>query len=198
MFTITKENTMTLFRPRARLLRASLLSLLVAAPLAFAGHLNALLNADLDGRQEVAANATNNGMVGDPDGRGEFYVFSIDNTATTPITVDATVLCYNLQVKRIGELDLAPQMGTRMAHIHKGKLGTNGPVVANLAWPQGGQAADCLNAITQQARFNNVGINQAQAVIADILTNPEQYYVNVHNAEFPAGAIRGQLRVAQF
>jgi hypothetical protein len=186
------------FQSISPLARKGLLSLALVAPLAIAGHLNKLVTADLDGRQEIKTGATDSAIVGDPDGRGEFYAFSIDNTATNPITVDPNVLCYNLQVKRIGELDLAPAAGTRMAHIHKGKAGANGPVVANLAWPQGGQAADCLNSVTQQARFNNVGIEAANAVIADILANPEEYYVNVHNAEYPAGAIRGQVRVAAF
>ena len=168
--------------------RAALLGLAVIAPLAIAGHLNTLLNADLDGRQQVNTSG-NNAIVGDPDGRGEFYVFAIDSVGGTD---NSRVLCYNLQVKRIGELQLAPGSG-RQAHIHKGKAGENGPVVANIAWPQGGQAADCLDARLRPGQFP-VG----DAVVADILINPQDYYVNVHNAEYPAGAIRGQLRVAEF
>ena len=44
-------------------------ALAVAAPLAMAGHLNAVLRADLDGREEVNSSG-NNAIVGDPDGRG--------------------------------------------------------------------------------------------------------------------------------
>ena len=29
--------------------------------------------------------------------------------------------------------------------------------------------------------------------ILDIIKNPANYYVNVHNADFPDGAVRGQL-----
>ena len=168
--------------------RTGLLSLAVAAPLAFAGHLNALLNADLDGRQEVNASG-NSAVVGDPDGRGEVYMFGIDANKDT--------LCYNLQVKRIAELELAPGNG-RAAHIHAGKRGANGPVVANLAWPQGGQSADCLDGVNQPARFvmANTSFATPAALIADILANPENYYVNVHNTEYLGGAIRGQLGTA--
>ncbi len=31
------------------------------------------------------------------------------------------------------------------------------------------------------------------AVLAQIEANPSGYYVNLHNARFPGGAIRGQL-----
>lgn len=168
--------------------KTSLFVLAIAAPLAMAGHLNRLLDADLDGRQEVNTSG-NNAMVGDPDGRGEFYVFAIDSAGGVD---NSKVLCYSLQVKRIAELDMAPGNG-RAAHIHKGKAGENGPVVANLAWPQDGQSADCLDARLRPAQFP-----QGDAVVADILANPGDYYVNVHNTEHPGGAVRGQLRVADF
>ena len=29
--------------------------------------------------------------------------------------------------------------------------------------------------------------------VAQILANPAAYYVNVHNADYPGGAVRGQL-----
>jgi len=108
--------------------------LLLAPSPATAGHTNTLLTADLTGRAEVAADGSK-GVIGDPNGRGDFYVFGIDG--------DPTTLCYILEVSRIAETELAPG-AARMAHIHRGAVGTNGPVEVNLAWPQDGQAADCL------------------------------------------------------
>jgi len=32
------------------------------------------------------------------------------------------------------------------------------------------------------------------AIAAAIVRSPSAYYVNVHNAKYPAGALRGQLR----
>jgi hypothetical protein len=32
------------------------------------------------------------------------------------------------------------------------------------------------------------------AIVAGIKRNPAAYYVNVHNAKYPGGALRGQLR----
>jgi hypothetical protein len=153
-----------------------------------AGHLNIVLEAALDGRQEVASDRSDRRIVGDPRGRGEAYVFGIDANTTT--------LCYVLRVQRIGELALAPGNG-RQAHIHRGKAGENGPVVVSLAWPQDGRAADCIaedrilpNGSPAFARDAN---GTPLATAFEILMNPEEFYVNVHNAEYPAGAIRGQL-----
>lgn len=150
-------------------------------PWAAAGHLNSVLSAELDGRDEVATGAADNRLVGDPNGSGEVYVFGID-PQTSPTR---TTLCYVLVVD--GIQDGAPGPGSPfMAHIHEGAEGTNGPVVANLAFPQGGQSADCLDQ-DEAGKFVNGGS------VEDILANPGDYYVNVHTAEFPAGAVRGQL-----
>jgi hypothetical protein len=36
-------------------------------------------------------------------------------------------------------------------------------------------------------------VTGAADVVSDLLANPSSYYVNVHNADFPAGVLRGQL-----
>ena len=137
---------------------------------AAAGHENKVLEATLDGRSEVAAEPTDSRIVGDRNGTGEAYVFGIDN--------DVTTLCYVLTVDRIAT--------ATMAHIHEGAPGTNGPVVANLGAPADGNAADCLT-------DGEAGKFAEGTTAAEILANPGDYYVNVHNAAFTGGAIRGQL-----
>ncbi|MGH2898714.1 MAG: CHRD domain-containing protein, partial [Solirubrobacteraceae bacterium] len=146
---------------------------------AFAGHTNKILQADLDGRQEVKTGATNKAIVGDPSGRGEAYVFGIDG--------DPKTFCYVLTVDKIALAE--PGMS---AHIHKGAAGANGPVVANLARPFDGDAADCLT--EGEILPNGASAFPTGEKVADILANPSAYYVNVHNPDCPGGAIRGQLR----
>lgn len=137
---------------------------------AAAGHTNQVLQADLGGRSEVASDTSNNRIVGDPNGRGEAYVFGIDG--------DPNTLCYVLTVDKIDP--------ATAAHIHKGAEGTNGPVVVNLAAPGNGNAADCL---TEGEEGKFVG----DQTVAEILSDPGSFYVNVHNDAYPGGAIRGQL-----
>jgi hypothetical protein len=52
-------------------------------------------------------------------------------------------------------------------------------VVVPLAPPTGGSSSGCAEVSRELALA--------------ILKSPSDYYVNVHNAEFPAGALRGQL-----
>ncbi|HSH23698.1 MAG TPA: CHRD domain-containing protein [Acidimicrobiales bacterium] len=143
---------------------------------AFAGHENAVLTTELNGPNEVPATGETRGNVGDPDGRGEAYVFGIDG--------DEKTLCYVLTVDDIAT--------ATAAHIHEGPPGKNGPVVVNLAAPADGNAADCLTE-GEQDKFVAGENGELLTTVAEILDRPEDYYVNVHNAEYPGGAIRGQL-----
>jgi hypothetical protein len=65
------------------------------------------------------------------------------------------------------------------AHIHVAPAGVAGPVVVPLTPPTSGSSSGCVSV--------------DPGLIKAIRQNPSAYYVNVHNADFPAGAVRGQL-----
>lgn len=92
-------------------------------------------------------------------------------TAMVRINPGQTQICYTLKVKA---LDPAT-----MAHIHKGAAGVAGPVVVPLKAPAMGSSAACATVTRELAKA--------------IMATPGDYYVNVHTAAFPAGAVRGQL-----
>ena len=96
-----------------------------------------------------------------------------DGTGSATVTIDPakSEVCYTLKVSGIEP--------ATMAHIHKGAAGVSGPVAVPLDAPTSGTAQGCKPA--------------AAEVIAAIEASPADYYVNVHNATFPKGAIRGQL-----
>lgn len=97
-----------------------------------------------------------------------------DGAGHATFKLDATKgeVCYELMVEKIG--------AATAAHVHKGAAGASGPPVVPMTKPDAsGKASGCATADT--------------AVVKDILANPANYYVNVHTAEFPGGAIRGQL-----
>jgi hypothetical protein len=96
-----------------------------------------------------------------------------DGTGTAKITLNPgpSKVCFELTVDKI-----ATPNG---AHIHSGAAGEAGPVVVTLTAPTNGSSKDCVTLEREK--------------IMDIVKNPGSYYVNVHNAEFPKGAVRGQL-----
>ena len=60
------------------------------------------------------------------------------------------------------------------AHIHQAAAGVAGPIVVNF-----------------DGRLSGVGLVDTD--IASILANAQGFYVNIHNTDFPGGAIRGQF-----
>ena len=97
----------------------------------------------------------------------------VNATGTAKVTADATTnqVCVDLTTQRLP----APTM----AHSHRGGAGVAGPVVLTLDTPSGGGSSKCYG----------VDKELAAAIIAD----PAGYYVNVHDAAHPKGAIRGQV-----
>jgi hypothetical protein len=77
------------------------------------------------------------------------------------------------------ELTVSGIAAPTAAHIHEAPAGSPGPVVVPLTAPTDGSSS------------GTVSIDREVAL--ELIQHPEEYYVNVHNAEYPAGAIRGQL-----
>ena len=100
---------------------------------------------------------------GDTNGRGSFSAI-----------LDGRTLCYGIQVKNIANpVD---------AHIHTGGAEDRGAVFVPLKHPSKGDPGTT----TGCARVSKA---KASALSA----NPGDFYVNVHTAGLPSGAVRGQL-----
>jgi len=128
----------------------------------------------------AAATAFSPALAADPvtmktalSGAAEVPAGDPDGTGAASVTIDAAKgqVCYTLSASGI---DTAT-----MAHIHKGAVGVAGPVAVALEPPVTGSSSGCKAAPPE--------------VIAAILATPSDYYVNVHTAAFPKGALRGQL-----
>lgn len=109
-------------------------------------------------------------------GAGAPYQGDIDGIGSAVISIyeDQGLVCYEFAVLNITT--------PTAAHIHDGDAYGNGPVVVDFTQIGGGV-------------LNQGCAEDTETVIGDILTTPDDFYVNVHNADFPGGAIRGQLWV---
>ena len=99
----------------------------------------------------------------------------LDGEGTAHITLNQGQgeVCFEIHVSDI----TLPAIG---AHIHVGASTTTGGVVVGLIPPdESGHSSGCVSADPD--------------LIKAIRQNPENYYVNVHTTDFPAGALRGQL-----
>jgi hypothetical protein len=99
-----------------------------------------------------------------------------DGTGRFSAEIDAETgdVCYILVAEKVAK--------PVAAHIHSGAAGTDGgPVLTiEVTGPDGDL---CLAAEPD--------------VLKPIVATPEAYYVNVHTADFPKGAVRGQLAKGQ-
>lgn len=102
--------------------------------------------------------------VGDPTGR-----------AVAHINAHGTQVGYSF-----AWLGINPTLG----HIHKAPFGVNGPVVVPLfSTPIPSTVVAVSGTVT--------GVDAA--LVQDIAEHPKSFYTNLHTAQFPGGAVRGQL-----
>ena len=92
-----------------------------------------------------------------------------DGSGNATVTLHGSQVCWTFTLAKVAT--------PNAAHIHRGRPGVAGPVVV----PFGAKyaAKGCIEA--------------PKATITSIKKNPAGYYVNVHNAKYPGGAVRGQL-----
>ena len=113
---------------------------------------------------EAEVNAQGEPNQGDLDGIG---------TATITLNYGQATVCWEITVSGI-------TLPASAAHIHEAPVTAPGPVVVPLSAPNAdGFASGCTSVDREE--------------IKEIIQHPEEYYVNVHNADYPAGALRGQL-----
>jgi hypothetical protein len=92
-------------------------------------------------------------------------------TARVTLDLDRGEVCFDLAVAGI-----APATAAR---IQEGPGGGEGRGIITLMPPTGGSSSGCVSA--------------ARDDLSALLGDPERYYVAVRTADFPDGALRGQL-----
>lgn len=94
-----------------------------------------------------------------------------DGRGTATITIKGSELCYSLSLSNVEATD--------GGHIHKGKSGVVGAIIVPL----------------YNGKEKRKGCKTVSPIMAaQIVDHPSGFYVNLHNKQFPKGAVRGQLR----
>jgi len=102
-------------------------------------------------------------------GRVEVPKGDPDGRGTVKVTILGAKVCWDISTTKVGPLTAA--------HIHKGGVGKAGPVV--VAFGSAYKAKGCVRTTASTAEA--------------IKGAPKEYYVNVHDAKYPSGALRAQL-----
>ncbi len=115
----------------------------------------------------------------DPNGRG---------TAIVTIDLDTNEVCFVVSYTGVGT--------PNRAHIHVGAPETNGAIVVPFfdLHTEASRFDPRQDVLEQRSQFRDC-VPGDPTVLANIAANPGGHYVNLHNARFPGGMIRGQLQV---
>ena len=102
-----------------------------------------------------------------------------DGSATGSITVNVGQdrVCWEFT----NVMNVAP---VNRGHIHRAPAGSNGGIVVDFFNVTAGTQGPLTGCTTTPL---------GKDLLKDIIKNPSAFYLNLHNADFPGGAIRGQL-----
>ena len=133
----------------------------------------ALALAGCETMDEVTNEVVGNAFEATLSGANEVPPADPDGWGRARVTINdaANTICTDLEVRDIGVVTAA--------HIHRGAAGVNGPPVVTLDAPDDNDSDECDT--------------KDDMLIDEIRRNPGAFYVNVHTAAYPDGAIRGQL-----
>jgi hypothetical protein len=107
-------------------------------------------------------------------------------TGTATLTIDAFRGELDVELRYDDVTGPFDGEGTPGAHIHAGAIDENGPIVVTLATGAELEAGDGTWETT-------VIEDVTEFRFAELVEDPDAYYVNLHSDDFPAGAVRGQL-----
>jgi hypothetical protein len=116
-------------------------------------------------------NPVTGSQAGDPDATG---------TAVLRLLPNAGKLCYTIKVRGL-DAPTEPAPGVGEAHIHR--------------------TADGSIAVDLATDFKEVDgfyiatgcVSVSDALLQEIIANPDAFYINIHNASYPGGALFGTL-----
>lgn len=127
--------------------------------------------------ERTATDIVGNNFAANLTGANEVPPADPDGVGTANISTDDATnrICTHLEVRNIAAVTAA--------HIHRGRAGVNGPPVVTLDPPDDNDSDDCDDV--------------ADTLLDEIRRSPGDFYVNVHTADYPNGAIRGQIHNVQ-
>ena len=112
---------------------------------------------------------------GDPDGRGT-AAFSVEEGRQGSIKI-----CYIIRVDDIGT--------PTAVQLRFAGYGQNGPILLKLKPPKSGTNGSSSECIAFGGGVRSALVNR----LFRLFFNPLGFYINVQTAEFPGGALRGQI-----
>lgn len=124
------------------------------------------------------------------DGADGSFMFMVNS--------DEEIICYDIEFNGVTPPYESP--ARTATHIHEAAAGEFGPPRLAFEDPNGSDddpltSSNCIQGpFTTGVEDDDGNDTAADFTLSELEADPEAFYADVHTSEFPAGAIRGQLR----